>query len=64
MKGQREAKEVYVEVPVEVIDALLSGEGNDLNVLAAVEKLDGRRGDLVRVTDGGTKVRVWIDEKD
>ena len=21
-------------------------------------------GDLVRVTDGGTKVRVWIDEKD
>ena len=64
VKGQREAKEVYVEVPVEVIDALLSGEGNDLNVLAAVEKLDGRRGDLVRVTDGGTKVRVWIDEKD
>lgn len=58
------AQEVRVEVPVDVIDALLSGDGEELNVLAAVDRLQGRRGELVRVADGETKVRVWIDEKD
>jgi hypothetical protein len=56
--------DVSVELPVDVIDALLSGEGNALNVLAAVDELGGRRGEIVRVADGETRVRVWIDERD
>lgn len=54
---------VRVEVPVEVVDALLAGEGNELNVRAALTKLQGRRGDLVRVNDERSTVRIWIDER-
>src|SRR5262249_55431386 len=53
---------VRVEVPVDVVDALLSGEGNDLNVRAAFAKLQGRRGDIVSVHDDDATVRIWIDE--
>jgi len=59
-KGKEEVK---VEVPVEVVDALLSGEGDELNVKAALEQLRTRRGDIVRVNDESNTVRVWIDEQ-
>lgn len=55
--------QVSVEVPVEVVDALLSGEGEDLNVGAALAALQKRRGDVVRVVDKNSTVRVWIDER-
>ena len=55
--------DVQVKVPTLVVDALLSGEGDELNVAAAVEALAGAEsGDLVTVRDGGTHVRVWIDD--
>jgi hypothetical protein len=53
---------VRVEVPVDVVDALLSGDSNELNVRAAFAKLQNRRGDIVRVHDDNATVRVWIDE--
>jgi len=53
---------VRVEVPVEVVDALLSGEGNELNIRAAFTLLQKRRGDIVRVNDDDSTVRIWIDE--
>jgi len=56
-------EEVRVEVPVEVVDALLSGEGEELNVKAAIRQLRTRRGDIVRVNDENSTVRVWIDER-
>lgn len=59
-KGKEEVK---VEIPVEVVDALLSGEGEELNVKAALAQLQTRRGDIVRVNDENSTVRVWIDEK-
>src|SRR5438445_2183473 len=58
--GGREA--VRVEVPVEVVDALLSGQTEELNVRAAFAKLQNRRGDIVRVHDENATVRIWIDE--
>jgi hypothetical protein len=58
--GSRE--EVHVDVPVAVVDALLSGEGESLNVKAGVAALRALRGDIVRVNDKETSVRVWIDE--
>ena len=58
--GGREA--VRVEVPVEVVDALLSGQSEELNVRAAFAKLQNRRGDIVRVHDENATVRIWIDE--
>lgn len=53
---------VRIEVPTEVVDALLSGDGNELNVKAALVELQKRRGDIVRVNDNGQSVRIWIDE--
>jgi len=57
-----EKHDVHVEVPVGVVDALLSGEGEELNIKDALEQLKGLRGDIVRVTDDETTVRIWIDE--
>jgi len=54
---------VRVEVPVEVVDALFSGEGNELNVREAFLRLQSRRGDIVRVNDERSTVRIWIDER-
>lgn len=53
---------VRVEVPIEVVDALLSGQGQELNVRAALVELQKRRGDVVRVRDDDSTVRIWIDE--
>lgn len=53
---------VHVEVPVTVVDALLSGEGEELNVKNALSQLKHERGEIVRVEDGETSVRIWIDE--
>ena len=56
-------EEVHVEVPAAVLDALFEGEGEALNVRAALAQLQLRRGDIVRVNDKDNTVRVWIDEK-
>lgn len=53
---------VDVRLPVAVLDALLSGDGETLNVAAAVERLAGLRGDIVRIGRDGRQIRVWIDE--
>ena len=56
--------EVEVRFPLAVVDALFSGEPGELDLLAAVEALGrhGQGGDLVRVNDGDTRVRIWIDD--
>jgi hypothetical protein len=56
-------EEVRVEVPVSLVDAFLSGEGEEGNVDAAVAELQKRRGDIVRVKDDDSNVHVWIDEQ-
>lgn len=56
-------KQVRVEVPVSVVDALFESDSDELNVADAIAQLKLQRGDLVRVDDGDSKVRVWIDER-
>ena len=55
-------KQVRIEVPVTLVDALLSGEGDRLDLQAALAELTEERGDIITVRDGETRVRVWIDE--
>jgi hypothetical protein len=55
--------EVWVEVPVSLVDALLATDGDQLDVRAAFDQLKERRGEIVRVKDKDSSVRVWIDEK-
>jgi hypothetical protein len=59
----RGAEEVRIEVPVSLVDALFSGEGDEVNIQAAVAELQKRRGDIVRVHDVDSNVRIWIDEQ-
>jgi len=56
-------EEVRIEVPVSLVDALLSGEGDTVNIKAAVAELQKKRGDIVTVSEPDTSVRVWIDEQ-
>jgi len=55
---------VDVSIPFSVIDALLSGAKDELDVLAAVRAL-GTIGDtvLVTVNDENSKVRIWVDSR-
>jgi plasmid stabilization system protein ParE len=62
-KPRGDGEQVRVEVPVSLVDALLSGEGEEANIQAAIAELRKRRGDIVRVHDEDSKVRIWIDEQ-
>ena len=62
-KAAQGGEEVRVEVPVSLVDAFLSGEGEEGNIQAAVAELQKRRGNIVTVNDDDSKVRVWIDEQ-
>jgi hypothetical protein len=61
-KEKGEIEEVEVSVPFPVVDALLSGGKDELDLLAAIRVL-GRVGDitLVTVNDKSSKVRIWVD---
>ncbi len=51
-----------VEVPVAVVDALLSGDDERLNLRAAIdEMISSTSGEIVFVEDGETTVRIWIE---
>ena len=53
---------VQVDLPTLVVDALLSGEGEMLNIAAALDRLSELRGDIVRVIEDERQIRVWVDE--
>ena len=54
---------VRVDLPLALVDALLSGEGETLNVAAALDLLSTLRGDIVRVTEEERQIRVWVDDQ-
>ena len=56
------AQKVHIEVSGSVVDALFSGEGNRLNLRAALSQLSASdRGEFIKIDDGESHVRVWID---
>lgn len=56
-------EKVRVEVPFSVVDTLLDGEGNELNLVGALRELaNSNNGEIIQVNDGDTTVRVWIDD--
>ncbi len=51
-----------IEVPVGVVDALFSGEGEELNIRAALDELiRTQEGEIVVIEDDETTVRIWIE---
>ena len=59
-KTGEKPERVRVDIPVGVVDALLSGDGESFNLLAAINELEGNTGDIVNIEDGDETVRVWI----
>lgn len=55
---------VDIRIPLSVVDALFSGEPNELNLLAAVEALqeDGASSMITVVDEEDSRVRIWIDD--
>jgi hypothetical protein len=53
---------VKIRVPIAVVDALFSGPGDEIDLVAAVRALgDHGDGEIVRVENGDSRVRVWVD---
>jgi hypothetical protein len=65
LADETDGERVRVTVPLDVIDALLSGsDPNELDLVAALEALANYSGgDLVTVESDDTMVRVWIDSQ-
>ena len=55
---------VNIEIRMEVIEALLSGDEDGLNILAAIEAL-GKYGEqeLVSVDASDATIRIWVDSQ-
>lgn len=52
----------HVEIPVALVDALLSGNGDELDLESALAELERiGPGEIVRVEDGEDLVRIWIE---
>jgi len=55
---------VDIRLPLQVVDAMLSGTGNELNLSAGIKALrDSGVKDIITVNDDHSSVRVWIDDK-
>ena len=63
-KNKPRRSEVEVKVPMKVVDALFSGDKDELNLVAGLRALSAQ-GDteLVSVKDDENTVRVWLDSK-
>lgn len=56
-------KKVDIRIPLEVVDAMLSGEGEDLNLMAALRALkDSGIREIISIQDEEKYVRIWVDE--
>ena len=57
-------KRVEIQVPLTVVDALLSSGNNELDLVAALRAL-GAHGDteLVSIKDEKSTVRIWLDSR-
>jgi hypothetical protein len=59
-------EEVHARIRMEVVEALLSGEGDELDVAAALKALAAQPDEtveLVSAVDGESTVRIWIDSQ-
>ncbi|HEY4492763.1 MAG TPA: hypothetical protein VJ521_07210 [Acidobacteriota bacterium] len=56
-------KQVEMKIPLAVVDAMLSGKEDELNLMAAVRALQ-RSGvrDIITVKSEDSTLRVWVDE--
>ena len=57
-------EEVEIRMPLDVVSALLSGPGDELNIAAAFRALARMgEGELMTVTGPDETVRIWVDDR-
>lgn len=57
-------EKVRIDLPATVVDALLGGEGQRLDFRAAARALgDAGQQEVVRIDDGESRVRIWVDDR-
>ncbi len=62
--GRKHSSEVNIKIPFPVVEALLSGEKDEINVVAGLRALDNYQNlDLVTVNDEDSAVRIWVDSR-
>ncbi|PWT90646.1 MAG: hypothetical protein C5B54_06795 [Acidobacteria bacterium] len=60
---EKSKSQVDIQIPVSVVDAMLSGQDDELNLMAALQALkDSKVKDFISIKDEDTTVHVWIDE--
>lgn len=60
--GRRE--NVEIKIPVAVVDGLLSGPGEELNIAAGLQALvRAGEGEIMTVTGDDETVRMWVDDQ-
>ena len=58
----KQKAKVDLKIPTDVVDALLQGSGDELNVKAALVAMQQRSlGEILTVNDEQTQVRLWIE---
>ncbi|HVN77503.1 MAG TPA: hypothetical protein VMW38_00760 [Terriglobia bacterium] len=62
VNNTKNTEKVDIRMPISVVDALLSGQENELNLKAALSSMKvGNAGDILTVNEPDTHVRLWID---
>lgn len=55
-------EKIRLQVPFSVVDVLLEGEGDELNLVGALRQMaTANDGQILQVQDGDTDVNIWID---
>jgi hypothetical protein len=63
-KDRGDGEDVDIKVPLDVVAALFSSDGDDLNFGAALEALARRgEGELLTVNGNDETVRIWVDSR-
>jgi hypothetical protein len=59
---ENKKQKVDLKVPVSVVDAVLAGSGDELDIKGALLAMQKQNaGEILTVNDNQTQVRVWID---
>ena len=62
--GRKHGSAVDIKIPFPVVEALLSGDKDEINVLAGIRALGNYQDiDLVSVNDADSTVRIWVDSR-
>ena len=64
IRAEEDDENVDVRIHLSFLRALLQGEDDELDVLAAFRTLEDRKGEtLVMVNDDESRVRIWVDDR-